>query len=76
LKVTLLLEVNKMRADYGLFVLALICFIIAGLVLLEAIAIPSPAPTPPMPPQDETAKPERKKPKTRRKRTRRGRKKT
>lgn len=26
-----------MRADYGLYILAIICFIIAGLILLEAV---------------------------------------
>lgn len=34
-----------MRADYGLYVLAIICFIIAGLVLLNAVPqyLPKPA---------------------------------
>ncbi|MFQ6086994.1 MAG: hypothetical protein ACE5OV_03130 [Candidatus Bathyarchaeia archaeon] len=33
-----------MRADYGLYIVAIICFIIAGLVILEAIPyLPKPA---------------------------------
>jgi len=36
MKVTLHLRGNKMRADYGFYVVAIICFMIAGLVLLEA----------------------------------------
>ncbi|MDH5782556.1 MAG: hypothetical protein OEZ35_02665 [Candidatus Bathyarchaeota archaeon] len=34
-----------MRADYGLYIVAIICFIIAGLVLLEAVPkyLPEPA---------------------------------
>jgi len=34
-----------MRADYGLYVVAIICFIIAGLVLLEAVPQYLPEPT-------------------------------
>lgn len=30
------LEENKMRSDYGLYVVAIICFIIAGMVILGA----------------------------------------